>query len=56
MPKKALITNLWLLTRTGSELHVLEVARALVRRGWEVTCYALLVGEPLLSRLEARPL
>lgn len=53
MPKKALITNLWLLTRTGSELHVLEVARALVRRGWEVTCYALLVGEPLLSRLEA---
>ena len=48
--KSALITNLYLASRTGSELHALEVARGLVRRGWEVTCYALIVGEPLRSQ------
>lgn len=51
MAQSALITNLYLMSRTGSELHALELARGLARRGWRVTCYALLVGEPLRSQL-----
>lgn len=51
--KSILFSNLYLLNRTGSELHILELAKAFKRSGWEVTCYALVVGYPLQAAFEA---
>ena len=42
-----LFTNLLLGGRTGSELHVLELAQSFSTVGWDVTCYALVVAYPL---------
>lgn len=47
--KSILFTNLSFASRTGSELHVLELAQKYRERGWEVTCYTVLAGYPLLS-------
>lgn len=42
-----LITNLYLASRSGSELHVLTLARAFVDAGWDVTYYTLVYAFPL---------
>lgn len=47
--KTALITCLFLKSRTGSELHTLEMARQLQSRGWQVTCFTLLSAYPILD-------
>ena len=48
-----LITNLFLLSRTGSELHVCELSKAFIDRGWDVTAYSLVVGYPTQGVLES---
>lgn len=48
----ALITNLNLNSRTGSELHTLQVARQLQKNGYEVTCFCLCAAHPLLRNFE----
>lgn len=47
--KSILITNLYLASRTGSELHVLELAKAFASSGWAVTCYTLVEALPLME-------
>lgn len=47
-----LFTNLFILARTGSELHILELSRSFIERGWEVTVYALVIGYPLQGELQ----
>lgn len=47
-----LISNLFLLSRTGSELHVCELSKAFIGRGWDVTAYALVIGYPTQGILE----
>ncbi len=42
-----LLTNLFELTRTGSELHVLSLAEAFKQRGWDVDVFCLVKGLPL---------
>lgn len=42
-----LFTNLFELTRTGSELHILSLAEAFKRRGWDVDVFCLVKGLPL---------
>lgn len=42
-----LFTNLFELTRTGSELHVLALAEAFKQRGWDVDVFCLVKGLPL---------
>lgn len=42
-----LFTNLFLAARSGSELHVLELAKAFLAKGWDVTCYTLVFAYPL---------
>lgn len=42
-----LFTNLFLAARSGSELHVLELAKAFLAKGWDVTCYTLVLAYPL---------
>lgn len=44
-----LLTNLYLAQRSGSELHILELAEAFNTAGWDVTCYALVIAYPLKS-------
>lgn len=48
----ALITNLNLNSRTGLELHTLQVARQLQNNGYEVTCFCLCAAYPLLRNFE----
>lgn len=48
-----LITNQFLAGRTGSELHVLELAGQFRNRGWQVTCFTIAYGYPLQKSLEA---
>lgn len=48
----ALITNLNLNSRTGSELHTLQVARQLQNNGYGVTCFCLCAAYPLLRNFE----
>ena len=47
-----LITNLSLCARTGSELHVLELARQFKASGWDVTCFTLVYAYPLKREFE----
>lgn len=47
-----LFTNLYLGAFTGSELHVLELARAFQEHGWDVTCYTFVKAYPLQVRFE----
>lgn len=42
-----LFTNLFLAARSGSELHVLELAKAFLAKGWDVTCFSLVRAYPL---------
>lgn len=42
-----LFTNLFLAARSGSELHVLELAKAFLAKGWDVTCFTLVQAYPL---------
>lgn len=42
-----LLTNLFELARTGSELHILSLAEAFKNKGWDVTVFCLLKGLPL---------
>ncbi|WP_154820278.1 MULTISPECIES: glycosyltransferase family protein [Enorma] len=42
-----LFTNLFLAARSGSELHILELAKAFSAKGWNVTCYTLVLAYPL---------
>ena len=51
MPR-ILFTNLFLASRTGSELHTLTLAKLFRRAGWEVTCFTLLQGYPLQPEFE----
>ena len=51
--RTVLFTNLFCLARTGSELHILELAKSFVERGWRVTIYALVFGYPMQGELEA---
>lgn len=48
----ALITNLNLNSRTGSELHTLQVAKQLQINGYKVTCFCLCAAHPLLRQFE----
>lgn len=48
----ALITNLNINSRTGSELHTLEFAKQLQNRGYVVTCFCLCAAYPLLKEFE----
>ncbi|WP_417061973.1 hypothetical protein [Enorma massiliensis] len=42
-----LFTNLTLAARSGSELHIFELAKAFIDRGWDVTCYTLVHAYPM---------
>lgn len=42
-----LFTNLTLAARSGSELHILELAKAFLKKGWDVTCYTLVLAYPI---------
>lgn len=42
-----LLTNLFEITRTGSELHILSLAEAFKQRGWDVDVFCLVKGLPL---------
>lgn len=46
-----LMTNLHLISNTGSELHTVEVARHFANKGWDVTCFCLVCAEPILGSL-----
>lgn len=46
-----LMTNLYLVSNTGSELHTVEVARYFSKRGWDVTCFCFVCAEPILGLL-----
>lgn len=48
----ALLTNLNINSRTGSELHTLEFAKQLQNRGYVVTCFCLCAAYPLLKEFE----
>ncbi len=48
-----LFTNLFMIARTGSELHILELAKHFVENGWEATIYTLTYGYPLQKELES---
>lgn len=50
--KSVLLTNLYLSARTGSELHILELARQFKKEGWDVTCYTLVYSYPLQAYFE----
>lgn len=47
-----LFTNLSLCARTGSELHVTELAMQFKKNGWDVSCFTLVKGYPLQEHLE----
>ncbi len=47
--KSALITCIFLKSRTGSELHSLEMAEQLMSHGYEVTCFTLLSAYPIID-------
>lgn len=46
-----LMTNLYLVSNTGSELHTVEIASYLSKNGWDVTCFCLVCAEPILGLL-----
>lgn len=50
MNKRALLTNFFFTKYTGSELHVLEMARLLEKRGYEVTVAVFYKAYPLLEK------
>lgn len=50
--KQVLITNFFFERYTGSELHVLELARLFKNKGYEVTIAVFRKGYPLLERIE----
>lgn len=50
--RTALLTNLNINSRTGSELHTLEFAKQLQNRGYVVTCFCLCAAYPLLKEFE----
>ena len=47
-----LFTNMFLVARTGSELHLAELARRFSELGWDVTFYTLVSGYPICAELE----
>lgn len=50
--KRVLMTNLYLSKYTGSELHVLELARQFEKRGYEVTIAVFQKAHPLLEQAD----
>lgn len=50
MKKRALLTNFFFAKYTGSELHVLEIARLFEKRGYEVTIAVFDKSYPLLEK------
>lgn len=52
MKPSILFTNLYLQSRSGSELHIGELAQAFMKMGWDVTCYTLVTGYPLQGELQ----
>ena len=50
--KQVLITNFFFERYTGSELHVLEMARLFKNKGYEVTIAVFRKGYPLLEKME----
>lgn len=50
--RTVLLTNLFLCSRTGSELHTLEMAQEFRRRGYEVDCFAFIHAYPLASEFQ----
>lgn len=46
-----LMTNLYLVSNTGSELHTVEIASHFAKKGWDVTCFCLVCAEPVLGLL-----
>lgn len=52
-PQSVLITNLSLAGYTGSELHVVDLARAFRAQGASVTCFTLVTAQPILGMLKA---
>jgi hypothetical protein len=51
--KTILFTNLFMVARTGSELHILELAKHFIENGWEATIYTLTYGYPLQKELDS---
>lgn len=49
---KLLMTNLFLCTFSGSELHILSIAEQFIRKGYEVTIAVFEYAYPLLSEAE----
>lgn len=47
-----LLTNLFLASRTGSELHIIELAGYFTSKGWDVTIYTLSYAYPLQKESE----
>lgn len=52
--RSILFTNLFLANRSGSELHVLELATFFKSQDWEVTCYTPSLAFPLQGELFER--
>lgn len=50
--KSILFTNLTLCARTGSELHILELAKKFKEENWDVTCFTLIAAYPLLKNFQ----
>lgn len=50
--KRVLMTNLYFAKYTGSELHILEMAKLFVNKGYEVTVAVFQKAYPLLEKVE----
>lgn len=50
--KKALLTNLYIAKYTGSELHIIELAKLLLKREYEVTIAVQLKAYPLMKQID----
>lgn len=46
-----LITNLYLISNSGSELHATEVAKYFAEKGWNVACFCVVAAEPVAGLL-----
>lgn len=48
---RVLMTNLMLAGYSGSELHTLDMAKEFIKHGWDVTCFTLVLSEPIRGLL-----
>lgn len=50
--KRALLTNLYIAKYTGSELHIIELAKLLLEKEYEVTIAVQLKAYPLMKQID----